>query len=342
MKSRITVICPTFNQSIDILHSINSVRAQTVQDWELVVVSDGCTDDTDNVVQAVPDPRVRLLRVANHGSPGGPRNAALITTTTPYVAYLDHDDRWHPEHLELLLDMLQTGAQLASTGCVRIDSAGHECDRSGDRDTVWHPELQVLNAMYEPSRVGHVRSLVTDIGGWNTERAGFEDWDLWFRLAESGVDFATAEYRTATLVLNDSSRRHAFQPRHSIGLAATETEQRARQIQTCLADPEVRHRANESYLTDMLVWYETLWNSPRCVRPSNVRLVDVITSMRAKVARGEAGSFLHNIEVMPHGENYVLALPTAVLTQRHRSRIRELLATRSSAQLALLQELLSH
>ena len=83
MAARIAVICPAFNRSAAILPTVESVLAQTVQDWELFVVSDGSTDDTDEVVRAVRDPRVRLLRVANHGCPGGPRNAGLAATSAP-------------------------------------------------------------------------------------------------------------------------------------------------------------------------------------------------------------------------------------------------------------------
>ncbi|MBK0870761.1 glycosyltransferase family 2 protein [Saccharopolyspora sp. HNM0986] len=339
MAARIAVICPAFNRSAAILPTVESVLAQTVQDWELLVVSDGSTDDTDEVVRAVRDPRVRLLRVANHGCPGGPRNAGLAATSAPYVAYLDHDDVWLPNHLEVLLGMLQAGAPLAGTGCVRVGPSGRVRHRSGVLDSVWHPELQVLNAMYEPSRVGHVRPLVAEAGGWSTAAAGFEDWDLWTRLAERGVDFAVAADRTSVLTLEDGSRRHLFSPRHSIGLAKTGAERDADRVRDLLAGEHGRARAEAAYLADTEAWYVDLWDSARCVRPPEVRRVDVLEAVRAKLASGEAGSFLHGLVTVPHAGGFVLALPTAVLNPQHRGRIRELLARRCPAQLRLLREL---
>lgn len=100
------------------------------------------------------------------GGAGGPRNAGVVAAATaPFVAYFDHDDRWLPTHLAILLGLLKGGAALAVTGCVRIDEAGRELGRSGLTDLIWHPELQTTNAMFEPSRVGHARALLAEVGG---------------------------------------------------------------------------------------------------------------------------------------------------------------------------------
>ncbi|TWV47006.1 glycosyltransferase family 2 protein, partial [Streptomyces misionensis] len=109
---RVSVVCPTYNRSRAITRTIDSVRAQTVGDWELLVVSDGCDDDTEDWVAraAAEDPRVRLLRVARTGHPSGPRNAGLAAARGAYIAYLDHDDTWHPHHLRVALGLLETGA----------------------------------------------------------------------------------------------------------------------------------------------------------------------------------------------------------------------------------------
>ncbi|HEY2766459.1 MAG TPA: glycosyltransferase family 2 protein, partial [Pseudonocardiaceae bacterium] len=308
--ARIDVICPTFNRSTAILPTIESVLAQSVEDWTLLVVSDGSTDDTDDVVRGIGDPRVRLLRVRRCGSPGGPRNAGLAAARAPYVAYLDHDDRWDPEHLAVLLGHLGPDAPLVATGCERVEPDGHSVDRSGLLDSVWHPELQALNAMYEPSRVGHVRELVAGGCRWSRQAVGFEDWDLWFRLAERGTDVTVAAERTALLTLHPGSRRHTFGARHGVGLALLDDAERAHRVRLRLSGPGLRAELEERYLTDMHGWFEALSASPRLIRPRWARVEDIMAALRDRVAAGSSGSFLSTLAVVAAPGGHALALPT--------------------------------
>lgn len=337
---RIDVICPTHNASTGILPTLHGVLAQTVEDWNLIVVADGCTDDTEDVVRSIDDPRIDLVSVEAHGSPGGPRNIGLAAATAPNVAYVDHDDRWEPEHLEVLLDRLESGSPLVSTGCVRVEADGRIRERSGVLDTVWHPELQALNAMYEPSRVGHVRSLVPEVGGWSTTAAGFEDWDLWFRLSRRGVGFTVTPRRTAVLTLSAGSRRHTFAPRRGIGLARLDGQQHADRVRAVLADADIRTRADECYVADTRSWFADLLASPHCIRSSDADLDDLVGALEDKVATGSAGSFLRGLVVVPDPAHPVLALPTAPVEESHNRRIRELIQRRNRAQLNLLRTLL--
>src|SRR5699024_7666865 len=98
----IDIGCLTYNRSEQIGRTIESTLDQSVRDWRLIVVSDGSTDDTEDVVLSYTDPRICLVRSEPHGHPGGPRNIGLRHVQAPYVAYLDHDDHWHPDHLSTL------------------------------------------------------------------------------------------------------------------------------------------------------------------------------------------------------------------------------------------------
>jgi DNA-binding NarL/FixJ family response regulator len=77
--TRFTVICPTYNRGPAIVDTLDSVRRQSLRDWELLVVSDASDDGTDDIVEAVAavDSRVRLLRTRRFGSQAGPTNIAL-------------------------------------------------------------------------------------------------------------------------------------------------------------------------------------------------------------------------------------------------------------------------
>lgn len=97
--SLVSVIVPTYNRRETILAAIASVQRQTFPDWELIVVDDGSTDGTADLIQGA-DPRLVLIRQENQGV-NAARNAALLRARGRYIAFLDSDDEWLPHHLEL-------------------------------------------------------------------------------------------------------------------------------------------------------------------------------------------------------------------------------------------------
>lgn len=98
----VSVILPTYNRADTILRAIESVRNQTLQDWELLVVDDGSTDNTAELIVAycANEPRVKLIRQANQGVSGA-RNTGLRASLGKYLSFLDSDDEFLPHHLEL-------------------------------------------------------------------------------------------------------------------------------------------------------------------------------------------------------------------------------------------------
>jgi glycosyltransferase involved in cell wall biosynthesis len=98
---RVSIVLPTFNRADTILRAVESVRAQTFQDWELIVVDDGSTDGTAKLLEGL-DPRVRIFSQENQGM-GGARNRGLRECAGDYIAFQDSDDEWLPHHLELFL-----------------------------------------------------------------------------------------------------------------------------------------------------------------------------------------------------------------------------------------------
>ncbi len=101
MSPTVSIVLPTYNRARFLPQAFASIRSQTFQDWDLIVVDDGSTDDTCEVVAAlgrsVPQP-VRYLRQENAG-PAAARNAGVDRASGKYVAFYDSDDRWWPEHL---------------------------------------------------------------------------------------------------------------------------------------------------------------------------------------------------------------------------------------------------
>jgi glycosyltransferase involved in cell wall biosynthesis len=97
--SLVSVIVPTYNRRETIQAAIASVQRQTFQDWELIVVDDGSSDGTADLIEGS-DPRLVLIRQENQGV-NAARNAAMLRARGSYIAFLDSDDEWLPHHLEL-------------------------------------------------------------------------------------------------------------------------------------------------------------------------------------------------------------------------------------------------
>lgn len=102
----VSVIIPLYNKGKYIARALDSVFAQTYQEFEVIVVDDGSTDEGPDIVRTYHDPRLRLIQQANAG-PGSARNRGIKETTTPYLAFLDADDEWLPGFLDRAMTNLQ-------------------------------------------------------------------------------------------------------------------------------------------------------------------------------------------------------------------------------------------
>src|ERR1700760_2526444 len=101
-----SVVIPVFNRAGPLAQAIESVRAQTFQDFEIVVVDDGSTDDPRAAVGRFADPRIRYFRQANAGG-GAARNHGIDEARGQFVAFLDSDDVFLPHHLASMHRLLE-------------------------------------------------------------------------------------------------------------------------------------------------------------------------------------------------------------------------------------------
>ena len=162
---RVSVIIATYNRSAVLRHAIASVLAQTYDDFELLVVGDGCTDDSASVVAGFADPRVRWLNLAaNSGHQSAPNNEGLRQARGELIAYLGHDDLWLPHHLEARVAAIDTGADLAA-GLTEIVGAG---ERQFD---IAPPRLTYHRGIWlPPTALMHRRAIIDRIGEWRDYR----------------------------------------------------------------------------------------------------------------------------------------------------------------------------
>ena len=116
MSDLVSIIMPSYNTAKFIANSIQSVLMQTYQYWELIIVDDCSTDNTDEVVAKFKDSRIRYIKNDVNSGAAVSRNRALREAKGRWIAFLDSDDLWHPEKLEKQIKfMLETGYKFTYT-----------------------------------------------------------------------------------------------------------------------------------------------------------------------------------------------------------------------------------
>jgi glycosyltransferase involved in cell wall biosynthesis len=107
----VSIVMATYNRSNILGYAIQSAQASTLQDWELIIVGDCCTDDSAEVVAAFADARIRFVNLeSNFGEQTGPNNIGISLARGKYLAFLNHDDLWLPGHLQRNVEILESGA----------------------------------------------------------------------------------------------------------------------------------------------------------------------------------------------------------------------------------------
>jgi len=191
----VSVVIPTYNRAHLLARAIHSVLTQTFSDFELIVVDDGSTDHTVEVVQSVRDPRMRLVRLDRNCGAGRARNAGIQAARGEWVAFLDSDDEWLPRKLELQM------ARLYSCDDRRSTVVYCPCDQydGSTKRTIPSPgELHegdifdhLLMNRRPPTASAFIvkRSPLLAVGGFDEGFPASHDIDLWLRLAQSSNHF---------------------------------------------------------------------------------------------------------------------------------------------------------
>lgn len=189
----VSVILVTFNRLNYLRSTIASVLAQSFHDWELIIADDGSGEETRAYLQTLADPsRVRLIWLPHSGKPAVARNAALRAAKGEYIAFLDSDDLWLPQKLEIQIASLRRRAACgwSQTAFVLIDACGSVIKEMPPVADGWILEklMKAETSIALPSVIA-TRALVERVGGFDEELATCEDYDLWWRLAtQSEID----------------------------------------------------------------------------------------------------------------------------------------------------------
>lgn len=104
----VSVIIPVYNRPLQVVNAINSVLQQEAVNVEVIIVDDGSTDNTPKLVKSIKDPRIRFISLPQKGNANIARNKGVEMASGGYIAFLDSDDRYLPNHLKTELETLQT------------------------------------------------------------------------------------------------------------------------------------------------------------------------------------------------------------------------------------------
>lgn len=214
---RIAVIVPAYGVAHLLGEALDSLLAQTCTDWECLVIDDGAPDDVAGAVAPyLADPRIRFLATANQGVSGA-RNTAIAAARAPLIALLDGDDRFRPEYLATMAELLENNLaiRMATCNALIFGAVPHERlafeAKQGSSDGTRGSLADVLDRCFGVY-IGTTfrRADFEAIGGFDTGMAQAEDFDLWVRLMQLGgdawyVDQVMGEYR----VRPNSASAHA-------------------------------------------------------------------------------------------------------------------------------------
>jgi glycosyltransferase involved in cell wall biosynthesis len=192
-RPAVSIITPAYNSARYLADTIRSAQAQTVGDFEMLIVDDGSTDATAEIARqfAAADSRLRLFRQENRGISSA-RNAAIARAEAPIFALLDSDDIWMPTYLEEQLRVLAAAPEAGVVSAnafnlggsfdgMLLRSVGPEVHRVSLRSLIEVEDSVCIMSIFR-------RDVVDRIGVFDTTLPSSEDYDFWLRAAVAGFD----------------------------------------------------------------------------------------------------------------------------------------------------------
>jgi glycosyltransferase involved in cell wall biosynthesis len=190
-----SIIIPTYNRAEKLFRALKSVVNQSFKDFEVLVMDDGSTDNTREMVESFSDLRIQYEWAENSGGPAGPRNRGLRLARGKYIAFLDSDDWWMPKKLEESLRFLEQGFDLVYHDLYRVKKAGQKIFIRKARSrkllpSVFNNLLKYGNGIFNSSVVVR-KDKLDEIGGVSEDPnlISAEDFDLWLKLARVSEKF---------------------------------------------------------------------------------------------------------------------------------------------------------
>ena len=198
-KPKASVIIATYNRDKTIERAINSALKQSYDNLEIIIVDDGSTDQTKNIVQPyLKDQRVKYIYQQNKGSNVFSMNKGVEIAKGKYIAILDDDDFWHDENkIKKQVDFLEKNKNyvLVGGGAIKIDKDGKEIVRYllPEKDEEIRQRI-LISSMFVHVSVLYKKDAWKEVGGYDKEFGAAADWDLWMKLGTIGKFYNIPEF----------------------------------------------------------------------------------------------------------------------------------------------------
>jgi glycosyltransferase involved in cell wall biosynthesis len=186
--AKVSVIIPTYNRAEFLRSAITSVLNQTYQDFEIIVVDDGSTDNMQAVVCGFNDKRIKYVRNDVNEGEARTRNIGIMNSNAEYIAFLDDDDEWLPEKLKLQIDLLENSPAkvgVVYTGYVEVDRYKNKILRQfipTKKGNIYN-DIYLKNYVGVPSTVVLRRACFERLGLFDESVVYPTDYDMWIRIS---------------------------------------------------------------------------------------------------------------------------------------------------------------
>ena len=192
----VSVVIPTYNHAHFLVTALQSVIDQTYSNWEAIVVDNHSTDNTDTVVQSFNNPRISLLKIHNDGVIAASRNMGIKNAKGEWIAFLDSDDLWYPEKLQIVMDQVKAtpSIDIFTTDEMLVNELTGEKSalHYGPSSPNFYKQLLVTGNCLSPSATLVRREFLTSVDILFREKKEFitaEDYDFWLLLARADAKF---------------------------------------------------------------------------------------------------------------------------------------------------------
>ena len=204
----ISVIMPTYNRPLQIRDAIQSVLNQTFQDFELIIINDGGTNEVKKTVDAFDSPKIKYFKLKTNKGLAGALNEGILRARGEYIAYLDDDDIYYPDHFNDLTghqrkhnyDFVYSNAWWCYGENEDSGFKEHLRKFNNVRPGSFNKKLLFRKNYISTLNILHKKSCLLEVGLFNEDLVQLMDWELWLRFASKKYTFCqtnkiTGEYR---------------------------------------------------------------------------------------------------------------------------------------------------
>lgn len=209
MIGKVSVVIPTYNREKTILRAIQSVLNQTYSNLEVLVIDDGSTDGTEDIINSIRDDRVKYVVMEQNGGPSRARNAGVQMAEGEWIAFQDSDDCWHENKLETQVKYIENNTQYSLVYCKSMNYFQNGKTLVGPAEPLppvmegkmLHTLLK-RNVVDTPTMFMKRKSFL-DIGGFDATYKALEDWEFMIRFAKVYEIGYVSEVLMDSYMLND-------------------------------------------------------------------------------------------------------------------------------------------